>query len=142
MTSTRDNLASLRLLAQAANGSAADSGDHYIVRQAFERLRDGTADTSDFDSLVKAINTAKIRALEIGEQSLIDTMTAGQAAMSECRRRYMQHRKFGFSGPEIVDMLNAIDVYEAIASASSALQMEEAWRTSCRSVELNMKGKK
>lgn len=142
MRRKKDPMASVRLLSAARMGSANSAEQQAIVRTMFERLRDGIAGTSDFDRVVKALNTAKIRALEIGEQILIDAVQAGQLAMSECRRRYTELGRFGFSGPELQAMLGAIDAYEAIESASSALQMEQAWETSKRSLELRMKGKK
>ena len=55
---------------------------------------------------------------------------------AECRRRYVESGRFGFTGPEIVAMLDALDAYEAIEQASSDLQMEQAWNTAKRSLEL------
>lgn len=134
-----DPMAVLRRLGQAQMGSAANVESQASVRLAFSFLRDGTASPSDFDRLVKAINTAKIRALEIGAAELIDAVTAGQHTLSECRRRYTEHGRFGFADLELKSMADALDAYEAIENASSALQMEEAWRTSLRSLELNKK---
>lgn len=134
-----DPMAVLRRLGQAQMGSAANIESQASARLSFSFLRDGTASPSDFDRLVKAINTAKIRALEIGAAELIDATTAGQRTLSECRRRYTERGRFGFAGPEITAMADALDAYEAIENASSALQMEEAWRTSLRSLELNKK---
>lgn len=134
-----DPMAVLRRLGQTQMGSAANVESQASARLSFSFLRDGTGTPSDFDRLAKALNTAKVRALEINEPSLIDTLTAGQQSMTECRRRYTEHGRFGFTGPEMMSVIDALDAYEAIESASSALQMEEAWRTSLRSLELNKK---
>lgn len=139
MKRPRDLMASLRLLSAARMGSADDAARKAVVRTMFDRLRGGIGTADDFDCVAKALNTAKIRALEIGEPRLIDDLQAGQLAMTECRRRYMELGKFGFAGPEVKSMLDAILVYEEIERASSVLQMEQAWNTSCRSVQLNMK---
>ena len=134
-----DPMAVLRRLGQAQIGSATTTEGQASVRLAFSFLHNGSGAPSDFDRLVKALNTAKIRALEIGAPELIDAITAGQLTLSECRRRYTEHGRFGFAGPELKSMADALDAYEAIENASSALQMEEAWRTSLRSLELNKK---
>lgn len=134
-----DPMAVLRRLGQARMGSATTTEGQASVRLAFSFLHNGSGAPSDFDRLVKALNTAKIRALEIGAPELIDAITAGQLTLSECRRRYTEHGRFGFAGPELKSMAGALDAYEAIENASSALQMEEAWRTSLRSLELNKK---
>lgn len=131
-----DKHAVLRKLAQASMGGAANVEGQAVVRVMFERLRDGVADTEDFDRVVKALNTAKIRALEIGAKPLIDAVTGGQLAMTECRRRYCERKRFGFSGPEIANMASALDACEAIENASSQLQMEIAWRTSVRALKI------
>lgn len=137
----RNPMAALSLLSRASAGSATDAGRQVVVRAMFERLRDGTADPEDFDRVVKALNTAKIRALEIGAPPLIAAIQAGQRALTQCRRRYLENGRFGFSGPELQAMHQAIYTYEAIENASSALQMEQAWETSKRSIELQRKEK-
>lgn len=132
----RDPMASLMLLSRAKMGSANDAGRQAVVRTMFDRLRNGEGEPADFDKVVMALNVASVRAHEIGNAYLKRLLSDGHKAMAECRRRYFELNRFGFTGPEITAMLDAIATYEAIEQASSDLQMEQAWNTAKRSLEL------
>lgn len=132
----RDPMASLILLGRATMGSANDAGRQAVVRTMFDRLRGGEGEPADFDKVCMALNVAGVRAHEIDSDILKRTLSDGHSAMAECRRRYVESGRFGFTGPEIVAMLDALDAYEAIEQASSDLQMEQAWNTAKRSLEL------
>ena len=138
----RDPLTALTLLARASMGSAHNPGRQVVVRERFDRLRDGRGEADDFDRVCTALNVATVRAIEIGDAGLKQTLSEGHRALGECRRRYIERGVFGFSGTEIVAMLDAISAYEAIEEASSDLQMERAWNTSKRSLTLQRKGKR
>lgn len=122
-----DPLAAIRLVSRVTPGGADSAARQTIVRAMFDRLMSGSADPEDYDRVFKALNTAAVRAIEIGEPMLIDVTYAGLRALGECRRRYMDLGTFGFSGPEINAMHEALEAYEAIESASSIAQMESAW---------------
>lgn len=101
------------------------AGEHIKTRAAFDRLRDATADTNDFDHVAMVINMAKVRALEI-DATLADMLERGQDAMARCKERYYRLGRFGFDGPGLCQVLDAIDASESIIDASSPLQMRAA----------------
>ena len=95
------------------------------IRFAFEGLRDGTADTEDFNRVAVAINLAKLRALEIDE-ILADAIERGQDAMSRCQARYRSTGRWGFDGQGLQAVLVALDMHDEILGKSSPAQMENA----------------
>jgi hypothetical protein len=95
------------------------------IRFAFESLRDGTADTEDFNRVAVAINLAKLRALEIDE-ILADVIERGQDAMTRCQVRYRNTGRWGFDGPGLAAVLVALDAHEEILTKSSPKQMERS----------------
>ena len=96
-----------------------------LARAALERLVDGSADTDDFDRVAMCINMCKIRALEI-DATLADMLDRTQDAMGACKARHYSHGRFGFDGPGLALVRDAIDACEAIIDASSPLQMRTA----------------
>lgn len=121
-----DRLAPLNKLANAMPHEPGEKTEEHIkTRAAFDRLRDGTADTDDFDHVAMTINMAKVRALEI-DATLADMLERGQDAMQRCKDRYFRMRRFGFDGPGLMEVTDAIDATESIIDASSPLQMRHA----------------
>lgn len=99
--------------------------EHLVLRAALDRLADGSADTDDFDRVAMHINIVKIRAMEIDE-GLADQLELAQDAMGRCKQRWLQAKRFGFDGPGLAHVREAMDVAEAIVDASSPLQMMSA----------------
>lgn len=103
--------------------------EHIKTRTALDRLRQGGAGTDDFDHLAMVINIAKVRALDI-DDTLADMIERAQDAMGRCKARYLAHGRFGFDGPGLQQVLEAVDAAEAIIDASSPTQMRTALDTS------------
>ena len=101
------------------------SRDLIRIRCAFERIRDGEADTEDFNRVSTAINLAKIRALEISEL-LADVIERGQDAMTRCQERYRKTGRWGFDGPGLQEVVISLEAHEEILSKSSPNQMTRA----------------
>lgn len=99
--------------------------EHLVLRAAFARLVDGSADTADFDRVAMHINVVKVRAMEIDE-ALADQIERAQDALSRARQRWTDCGRFGFDGPGLMHMREAMDAAEAIVDASSPLQMMAA----------------
>jgi hypothetical protein len=110
------------------------------LRNSFDRLTSGTADTDDFDTVAMSINFAKVRALEISEK-LAELLTQGQLAMTSVRNRYVKWRKWQMTDADRSSILDAIEAYEAIVAASSKVQMNAAVHATFRSLAKNKKGK-
>lgn len=118
--------APMRKLINAAPHSPAEvAGEHVKLRECFNRLQGGLADTDDFDHLAMTINMCKVRAMSIDE-TLADMLERAQDAMGRCKDRYMRSQRFGFDGPGLQQVLDSLDACEAIITASSPLQMRRA----------------
>lgn len=100
---------------------------HALTALAWQALQDGSGTEDDFDRVGKVINLAKIRALEI-DQGLADELEQAQDAMTACKARYAKHGRFGFTGPELLVMRQAMAYQVEIVNASSAEQMRRAYR--------------
>lgn len=99
--------------------------DFNRIRAAVERLKDGTADDSDFEAIVLVLMIAGVRALDIDE-SLIPPIDVAMAAMSRCKRRKATHGRYGFDGVGLQDLLYAIDINEEIVRNSTRKQLMNA----------------
>lgn len=136
MKKRKDPLASLRLLAQArSHDPGVLTTQHIKLRNAFERLCSGEADTDDFDNVAMSLNVAKIRAYQI-HQDLADLIADGQKAMGAVQDRYITWRKWQVLDAEKESIASAVYAYETIADASSPLQMRNAMKVVLR----NLKG--
>ena len=134
-----DPLAGLRLLDRARPFDPGDTTEQHIkTRACFERLADGTADADDFDRAAIAINLAKVRALEI-DMALADELEAAQDAMTALRKRQERRGKWDMLETERTEIAHALSAAEAIADASSPLQMQIAMDVVRRSVLNNMR---
>lgn len=136
MKKRKDPLAGLRLLAQARpHDSDVLVSQHIKLRNAFDRLCSGEADTDDFDNVAMSLNIAKIRAYQI-HQDLADLIADGQKAMGAVQDRYITWKKWQVLDSEKEAIVPAIQAYETVANAGSPLQMRNALKVVIR----NLKG--
>lgn len=100
------------------------------VRECFESLKTGQTapdNTDDFNTIGHAIGVAVIRARGIENSgAMLVTLSGGHAAMQRCLERWETSKLWGFDGPAIHAVTDAIEVYEAIIQASSPRQMYDA----------------
>lgn len=101
------------------------AGAHIKTLTCFKRCSDGTGTEDDFDHVAMVLNMCKVRALDI-DDSLADTIERAQEAMGRVKERYQRLKRFGFDGPAIAQVSEALNVCEAIIDASSPLQMRSA----------------
>lgn len=101
------------------------------VRTAFEALKNGTSDCAHFDRLAACINVGLIRAEAI-DPLCEQTMKAATVAMGNADAIYGRHRKYGFYGPDLQAVADAVDLYEEILRNSTPHQMEDAVQESAR----------
>lgn len=106
---------------------------HALTALAWQALQGGTGTEDDFDRVGKVINLAKIRAMEIDE-GLAGALELAQDAMTACKARYAKHGRFGFTGPELLVMRDAMAYQVEIVNASSAEQMRRAYRVMRRAI--------
>lgn len=96
-----------------------------MVRMALERLKVGTGNAKDFDRVGAAFNVALVRAESIDFRA-VEVMQAGIEAIEECDRLQQRHRKYGFTGPGLVAVGDAMNLYEDILRLSPPVLMERA----------------
>lgn len=130
----KDPSAAMRLLGMAKpyEPGRLDT-EHIECRVSFERLRDGSGTEYDFDRVAAVLNAALIRAEQI-DQLLVATVQLGQDAMVRAKDRYLRGLRFGFDAPGLRDVPSALDAWEAMADASSPLQMRHAIKESYKRI--------
>lgn len=95
------------------------------VKAAWELLRTGCGEVKDYNRLANAFNVALVRAEQI-DPLAEQTMLAGIEAMQRCDGIWQRHGRFGFLGPDLTAVQDAIELYEGILRLSKPLQMEQA----------------
>lgn len=96
-----------------------------LLRLAFEKLKAGTGDQEQFNRLAAATNVGLIRS-EMIDPLAAETMVRGIQALKNCSDINDRHGKFGFSGPDLICMSDALNLYEDILRLSKPIQMERA----------------
>ena len=98
------------------------------VRLAFESIKNGNGTETDFDMLAHATGVAKIRFAQIAgnENDAVEVLNIADGALERARYRYQRTNSWGFDGPALSQILEALDLYEAIATSSSPAQMHDA----------------
>ena len=97
------------------------------VRLAFEAMRNGSATTQDYVTLGDAINLTIARSYEIANvPECIDVCKRAMGAMIRVRDRYQRMQRWGFDGPGLQEVSEAIDLYSQVLSVSSPMDMYEA----------------
>jgi hypothetical protein len=114
-----------RLLNSSPHMPGEKTTEHIKNYDAFARLTSGNGTTEDFDRVAMVINMAKVRALQI-DATLADMLERAQDAMARCKARYLQCNRFGFDGPGLQQVRDAMDAAKEIIDASSPLQMRHA----------------
>ena len=122
----RHALAAVHTLAANAE-QPTENADRIMLalRMAFEKLKGGTKDHEAFDRLAAAINVGLIRAEQI-DPLAAETMVRGVSAMVSCDGIAQRHGRYGFTGPDLLDLGDALDLYEQILRLSTPKQMLDA----------------
>jgi len=122
----RHSMASVHVLA-ANTEQPRENADRIMVllRLAFEKLKIGTGDQEQFNCLAAATNVGLIRA-EMIDPLAAETMVRGIQALKNCSDINDRHGKFGFSGPDLVCIADALELYDGILRLSTPRQMMEA----------------
>lgn len=122
----KDPVAAFKLLNAAKPNEPGKLVDEHIeCRVALERLRDGSATEQDFDLVAHILNAALVRAEEINDL-LVETIQRGQAGMVRMKDRSLRGLRMGFDAAGLRDVPAALDAWEAMADASSPLQLRHA----------------
>lgn len=95
------------------------------VRIAFESLRTGKAEESDFHTLAAAVNISMVCAEKIDplvEQSCV----AGRDALMRVHKRHAATGVWGLDGPAFAEIEQALEIFEQLNSLLSAGQVKDA----------------
>jgi hypothetical protein len=114
-----------------------EEADRILLRlhSAYDDLCHGGTDDDLYDRVGAAINVGLIRAEQIGgskdcEAAKVFVRAVG--ALMECDSMRGKHGKYGFTGPALTVMAEALALYAEILRASSPRQMADAvtecWR--------------
>lgn len=104
------------------------------VRTAYQRMREGNGTDADFDTVGAALNVAVIRAEKIGKP-LEEAISAGMGALLEADRG---QGRYTFTGPGILSMNAAVELYEEILRNSTPRQMQEATQEGFRRIRAGL----
>ncbi len=111
------------------------------VRAAFEALKSGGTDSTQYDRVASAFNVGLIRAEQIDFRA-VEVMQAGSQALERCDGIWLRHHRYGFTGPDLVLAADALDLYEQILRKSTPYQMvaalEEAARRMLQQAQANV----
>ena len=122
----RDPMSSVYVLAANSEQPKANADQIMLsIRLAFEKLKLGMASGEQFDRVAAAINVGLIRAEQI-DPLAAETMKMGASALMGCAAIHERHGRFGFTGPDLLAMNDAIDLYEGILRLSTPKQMLDA----------------
>lgn len=97
------------------------------VRMAFESLRTGKGEETDFHTLAAAINVSLIRSESI-DKLCVETCQRAQYALMSVLARSKRIGKWGLDAAGLQDIPPAIDLHEQLLELSTPLQMQQAMR--------------
>ena len=103
-------------------------------RLAFEAIKSGGGVLDHFNELAVCINSAKVRSEAI-DPLCAATCRAAQDAMTRTRNRYLSTGKFGFDGPAMQQIPDALDLHEEILRGSSPGLMTAALMEQYRRID-------
>lgn len=95
------------------------------ARISFESLKKGTGGYTDYADLADAINVSMVRAEKIDPQAVAMVMLAHDAMM-RVAERFERTEQWGFDGPAIAEVAEALDFYDQLLALSTPLQMHMA----------------
>ena len=95
------------------------------LHQCFDALKNGSDDEELFNRLGSSLNTALVLAERIDDEVVAVILDAHEA-MYRCRDRFDKHGRFGFDGPGIAAMVDALDVYDQMVRLGTPKQILDA----------------
>ena len=95
------------------------------IHLSLESLKKGTGNYGDYADLADAINVSMVRAEQIGPQA-IDMLGLARDAMVRTAKRFADTGRWGFDGPAITEVTDAVDFYDQLLQLSTPLQMHES----------------
>lgn len=110
------------------------------VRLSFDKIKLGMGEQSDYQDLADAINVAMVRAEAIDPVAELMVLKA-RDAMVRLLERYSRTGRWGFDGPAIMEVLDAVEFHEQLLRLSTPQQMMDAMAEVYRRVAREWPGK-
>ena len=98
------------------------------IRMSFEALRSGAGSEQDFHDVAAAINATMVRSESVDELC-VQTAIAARDALMRTWERHQRTGRWGFDGPALQEVADAIDLHEQLIRLSTPAQMLGALRT-------------
>lgn len=95
------------------------------LHMAYESLKTGKGTEDDVVSLGIMLNVGAVRSRSIGA-ALGKAFEDAGAALQHCERLKEQHGRYGFTGPGLLSMNAALELYSELLAMSSPNQMSAA----------------
>lgn len=147
MTRKRNNrmrrtVANCQAVANVVENSSPPPADKVMelmnkLRFEYERLKCGTGTAEDAVSMGMMVNVGWVRAHAIGKPLVAAFKDAGNALL-ECEAMKERHGAYGFTGPGLLAMNAAMDLYADLLALSSPNQMEAAEEEVLRMTRLHV----
>ena len=123
---TADPSSFLRVLARVQPFTDAEQAQLNLpVRIAFDSLRRGQGEESDFHTMAAAVNLAMVCAEKI-DPLVEQTCITARDALTRMYERHTRLGRWGLDGAALQELQEAIEVYEQLNSLLSAGQVQEA----------------
>jgi hypothetical protein len=104
------------------------------VRIAFEMMRTGNGVEDHFQTLAGSINVTMVLAEKI-DPLCEKTAIAARDALVRCIERHKKTGKWGFDGPALTEILDAIDLHEQLIANQTPLQIQVAMKEVIRRMD-------
>lgn len=128
----RNAAAGLLLLFRSAPYSATELAEKkQAIWDSFDALKNGRGTEVDFENLDIAFATALERSRQIDELCVV-TATVASDALRRTWERYLRLGRFGFDGPALEPIQDAIDLHDQLLELSTPKQMMDAARAGSR----------
>lgn len=125
-----------RVIGRATLYSESDLADKKEpIRASFAALKDGTANEVDFENLDIAFATTLERSREIDELCVV-TVVVARDALERTWNRHQRTGRWGFDGPALIAVADAVDLHEQLLEQSTPHQMIAAARIAKRVVSM------
>lgn len=110
------------------------------IRVSFEAMKSGKGSQSDYQDLADAINVAMVRAEAIDPMAELMVLKA-RDAMMRLLERFTRTGRWGFDGPAIAQVEEAVEFHEQLLRLSTPQQMIDALREVYRRCDREWSGK-
>lgn len=120
-----DPLAMFRVIGGASNFTASEQlAIQMPVRAAYDNILRGPGCEDDFHTLASAVNIALVAAEKI-DPLVTHSVLLARDALNRTHARHKALGRWGFDGPAIAQVVQAIEIYEQLTELMTAKQLQD-----------------